>query len=153
MNRKWLLSYRNNNISCRDARGFGGMLPENILKWLMQSGAFLMHYFDRLSLKSTTICYKKNIDYTLHLTTLLLWVILLLEKFKKTCSSWCVFIIFCIKVALVTYWGPHRIIFGPPPPPPPRFREEMDNIYVHFRRVFVEFVVLLTKIWPTNIDF
>ena len=41
------------------------------------------------------------------------------------------------------------IIFGPPP----RFREEMDSIYVHFRRVFVEFVVLLTKIWPTNIDF
>ena len=39
------------------------------------------------------------------------------------------------------------------PPPPPRFRKEMDNIYVHFRRVFVEFVVLLTKIWPTNIDF
>ena len=35
-------------------------------------------------------------------------------------------------------------------PPPPRFRKEMDNIYVHFRRVFVEFVVLLTKIWPTN---
>ena len=29
----------------------------------------------------------------------------------------------------------------------------MDNIYVHFRRVFVEFVVLLTKIWPTNIYF
>ena len=53
-----------------------------------------------------------------------------------------------MKVALVTYWGPHRIIFGPP-----RFRKEMDNIYVHFRRVFVEFVVLLTKIWPTNIDF
>ena len=38
-------------------------------------------------------------------------------------------------------------------PPPPRFRKEMDNMYVHFRRVFVEFVVLLTKIWPTNIDF
>ena len=33
------------------------------------------------------------------------------------------------------------------------FRKEMDNIYVHFLRVFVEFVVLLTKIWPTNIDF
>ena len=60
MNRKWLLSYRNNDISYRDARGFGGMLdPEKILKSLMQSGAFLMHYFDRLSLKSTTICYKK----------------------------------------------------------------------------------------------
>ena len=54
MNRKWLLSYRNNNISYRDARGFGGM----------QSGAFLMHYFDRLSLKSTTICYKKYRLYT-----------------------------------------------------------------------------------------
>ena len=27
------------------------------------------------------------------------------------------------------------------------------NIYVHFGRVFVEFVVLLTKIWPTNIYF
>ena len=26
--RKWLLSYRNNNISYRDAREFGGMLPE-----------------------------------------------------------------------------------------------------------------------------
>ena len=32
MNRKWLLSYRNNDISYRDARGFGGMLPEKILK-------------------------------------------------------------------------------------------------------------------------
>ena len=31
MNRKWLLSYRN-NISYRDARGFGGMLPKKILK-------------------------------------------------------------------------------------------------------------------------
>ena len=32
MNRKWLLSYRNNGISYRDTRGFGGMLPEKILK-------------------------------------------------------------------------------------------------------------------------
>ena len=37
---------------------------------------------------------------------------------------------------------PHRIIFGPLPP---KFRKEMDNIYVHFRRVFVEFVVLLLQ--------
>ena len=57
MNRKWLLSYRNDAISYRNARGFGGMLPEKILKRLMQSGAFLI--FDRLSLKSTTNCYKK----------------------------------------------------------------------------------------------
>ena len=29
LNRKWLLSHRNNNdISYRDARGFGSMLPE-----------------------------------------------------------------------------------------------------------------------------
>ena len=32
MNRKWLLSYRNNDISYRDAREFGSMLPEKILK-------------------------------------------------------------------------------------------------------------------------
>ena len=38
-----------------------------------------------------------------------------------------------------------------PPPKKKSFRKEMDNIYIHFRSVFVEFVVLLTKIWPTNI--
>ena len=32
MNRKWLLSYRNNDISYRDARGFGSMHPEKTLK-------------------------------------------------------------------------------------------------------------------------
>ena len=32
LNRIWLLSYRNNDISYRDARGFGGMHPERILK-------------------------------------------------------------------------------------------------------------------------
>ena len=32
LNRKWLLSYRNSDISYRDARGFGGMLPAKILK-------------------------------------------------------------------------------------------------------------------------
>ena len=40
LNIKWLLSYRHNDISYRDARGFGDMLPEKIFKWLMQSGAF-----------------------------------------------------------------------------------------------------------------
>ena len=30
--RKWLLSYRNNDISYRHARGFRCMLPEKILK-------------------------------------------------------------------------------------------------------------------------
>ena len=32
MIRNRVLSYRNNDISYRDARGFGGMLPEKILK-------------------------------------------------------------------------------------------------------------------------
>ena len=32
MNRKWLLSCKNNDISYRDATGFGSMLPEKILK-------------------------------------------------------------------------------------------------------------------------
>ena len=30
MNRKWLLSYRNNDISYRDARGFESVLTEKI---------------------------------------------------------------------------------------------------------------------------
>ena len=32
INSKWLLSYRNNDISYRDARVFGSMLPRKILK-------------------------------------------------------------------------------------------------------------------------
>ena len=32
LNRKWVLSYRNSDISYRDARGFGDMLPVKILK-------------------------------------------------------------------------------------------------------------------------
>ena len=40
LNRKWLLSYRNSDISYRNARGFGEMLPTEILKCLMQSGWF-----------------------------------------------------------------------------------------------------------------
>ena len=32
LNRKWLLSYRNSDISYRSARGFGDMLSAKILK-------------------------------------------------------------------------------------------------------------------------
>ena len=32
LNKKWLLLYRNSDISYRDARGFGDMLPARILK-------------------------------------------------------------------------------------------------------------------------
>ena len=32
LNSKWLLSYRNNDISYRVSRGFGGMLPEKFFK-------------------------------------------------------------------------------------------------------------------------
>ena len=35
LNSKWLLPYRNNDISYRDARGFGGMLPEIIFELLV----------------------------------------------------------------------------------------------------------------------
>ena len=40
-----------------------------------------------------------------------------------------------------------------PPPPPQCFKKEMDSIYVQFRKVFVQFVVLLTKICPKYNDF
>ena len=40
LNRKWLLSYRGNDISYRDAMRLGGMLPEIILKLLIKSGTF-----------------------------------------------------------------------------------------------------------------
>ena len=32
INTKWLTSYKNNDISDRDARGFGSMLPEKFFK-------------------------------------------------------------------------------------------------------------------------
>ena len=32
LNKKWLLSYGNNDISCTHARGFGGMLSKKIMK-------------------------------------------------------------------------------------------------------------------------
>ena len=32
LNRKWLLSYRNNDISYRDPMGLGDMLPEKFFK-------------------------------------------------------------------------------------------------------------------------
>ena len=32
LTKKWLLSYRNNDISYRGARGFSGMLPKKSLK-------------------------------------------------------------------------------------------------------------------------
>ena len=44
-------------------------------------------------------------------------------------------------------------------PHPQSFRKEMNNIryllnfQIHFQRVFVEFVALITKIWAKNIDF
>ena len=70
------------------------------------------------------------------------------REIKQNMLRWCVFIIFCIKIALVTYLRPHGIIFAPL-----KVLEKKDNMYVHFRRVFAEFVALLTKIWFTNSDF
>ena len=42
-----------------------------------------MHYFDRLSLKSTTICYKKILIIATHLATFLLCGFCFLRNFKK----------------------------------------------------------------------
>ena len=41
MNRKWLFSYSNNDISYREARGFGSMLPEKI--WKTRSSKVIEH--------------------------------------------------------------------------------------------------------------
>ena len=67
--------------------GSGVYAPRENFKMIDAIWWFLMHYFDRLSLKSIFVI--KNIDYTLYtwLCTLLLCVILLPEKFLKTCSS------------------------------------------------------------------
>ena len=51
LNSKWLLSYRNNDISYRDARGFGDMVPEKILKSLMHFDPFSCYnaiYIDQI---------------------------------------------------------------------------------------------------------
>ena len=40
LNRKWLLSYRNNDISYRDAKEIRDMLPEKFFKSLIPSGVF-----------------------------------------------------------------------------------------------------------------
>ena len=121
------------------------MLPAKILKWLMQS------ILIGLSPKRSIIIYYNNIDYSYTPGySLAIGDAPREMKKKTTCSSWCVFIIFGTKITLVTYWGPHGNIFGPTPQ---GFRKEMNNIlyllnfYVHFQRVFVEFVALLTKIW------
>ena len=109
-----------------------------------------MHYFDRLTLKSTTICYQKILIIATHLATFLLCVILLVRNFKKHALADAFYHILH-KNSIGQLLRTSQDYFSPPPSQD--FRKEMDNIYVHFRRVFVEFVVLLTKIWPTNIDF
>ena len=59
------------------------------------------------------------------------------------------FNIFYNKIALVTYWRPHGIIFASPPPEvlEKKWAVYVLYFYVHFPSVFVEFVVLVTKIW------
>ena len=62
----------------------------------------------------------------------------------------CIIIIFCIKIALVIYWGPQRNYFQPTPPPLKIYGKEVDNLFIifcePFRKLFVEFVVFLTHI-------
>ena len=98
LNRKWLLSYKTNDISYRDARGFGDMFPSKILKRLMQSDAFLCIILIGLSPeRSTIISYYKNIDYSY--TPGYTPAIGDAPRENKKC----VFTIFGIKIAFVTY--------------------------------------------------
>ena len=48
LNKKWLLSHRNNYISYRDARGFGDMLPQKI-EMIDAIWCVLMYYFDQIT--------------------------------------------------------------------------------------------------------
>ena len=48
LNRKWLLSYRNNDISCRDAMGFGDMLPAKKIEMIDAILLVLRYYFDQI---------------------------------------------------------------------------------------------------------
>ena len=47
MNGKWLLSYRNNDISYRDARGFGACSPRKF-EMIDAIWCVLMYYFDQI---------------------------------------------------------------------------------------------------------
>ena len=48
LNRKWLLSYRYSDISYRDARGFGDMLPAKKIEIIDAIWLVLMYYFDQI---------------------------------------------------------------------------------------------------------
>ena len=51
LNRKWLLSYRSNDISNREARGFGGHAPRENLEMIDAFWYLLMYYFDQIKSK------------------------------------------------------------------------------------------------------
>ena len=93
----------------------------------------------------------KILIIALHLAILLLWVIFLLEKLEKNMLSLMCFYHILHRNSIGNLLRIPRNYFRPPPPQSCRML--LANIYVHFRRVFVEFVVLLTKICTTNIDF
>ena len=60
LNKKWLLSHRNNYISYSDARGFGTCSRKNF-EMIDAIWCVLMYYFDQItSYKSTIIYYKNN---------------------------------------------------------------------------------------------
>ena len=48
LNRKWLLSYRNSDISYRDARGFGDMLPAKNFEMIDAIWLVLIYYLDQI---------------------------------------------------------------------------------------------------------
>ena len=48
LNRKWLLSYRNSDISYKDARGFGSYAPRKTFKMIDAIWLVFMYYFDQI---------------------------------------------------------------------------------------------------------
>ena len=60
----------------------GACSPENF-KMFDAIWCVFMHYFNGLSLKSTTICYKKILIIATHLATFLLCGFCFLRNFKK----------------------------------------------------------------------
>ena len=87
LNRKWLFSNSNSDISCRDAKlEVRGHAPRENFEMIDAIWCVLMYYLIRLCLKKVPLFILKIIIIATHLATLLLSVTLPENK-NKTCSS------------------------------------------------------------------
>ena len=79
LNRKWLLSYRNNDVSYREAKGLGAYATRENLEMIDAIWHVLMYYFDQIIFKKVPLFIIKISIIATHLATLFLLVIFLLE--------------------------------------------------------------------------